>query len=733
MFMAKIIYTKTDEAPALATHSLFPIIQKFLVWANVSIEIKDISLAGRILAKFSSHLKDAFHEDALAELGEMVQRSDANIIKLPNISASMSQLEDAIMELQAQGFSIPDLPKEKDFDNPVGEIYAKILGSAVNPVLREGNSDRRVASSVKNYARENPHPMGKWAKNSLTHIASMSEGDFYAGEQSVSIEKSGSLRIEFFDKEKRSRILKDNIAMDEGDIIDSAVMNCRLLRQFFADEMSKAKESGVLLSLHLKATMMKISDPIIFGHAIEVYFKDVFEKYKNIFADIGVASRNGLADLYTKIDSLSPQVREEIKREFAACYEKRPELAMVDSDRGITNFHVTSDVIIDASMPACIKNSGKMWGKDGKLKDTKALIPDRCYAGVYQEVVEFCKKHGAFNPATMGSVSNIGLMAKKAEEYGSHDKTFEIEEEGVVRIIDDEDKTLMEHKVEKGDIFRACQTKDEAISDWVQSALRRARSIHQPMLFWLDKQRAHDRNLIERVNFYLYQDKDINKVDFSILAPGEAMKYTLERVVRGDDTISVTGNVLRDYLTDLFPILELGTSAKMLSIVRLLRGGGLFETGAGGTAPRHVRQFLDENHLRWDSLGEFLALSVSLQDLGEKTKDNRILCLAETLDKAIERHLKSEKAPSREAGRLDTRGSHFYLARYWSEELACVEKEDFIQKIYTHLKENEIKIVEELNSVHGTSVDMGGYYHPCSKKVSIAMRPSSTLNSIIDS
>ena len=732
--MTKIIYTRTDEAPALATHSLFPIVRKFLAWAGVSPELADISLAGRILAKFSQNFADGdSRRDALAWLGEMVKEPDANIIKLPNISASLSQLEEAVGELRSQGFSLPEWPKGNDSETPVGRAYAGILGSAVNPVLREGNSDRRVALSVKNYARENPHSMGEWSKDSRTHVASMSEGDFYSSEQSILIEKSDSFRIEFFDKEKKNRILKDNLLVEEGDIVDSAVMSCRSLRQFFADEMAQAKREGILLSLHLKATMMKVSDPIIFGHALEIYFKDVFEKYKNVFATLGVVPRNGLADLYVRIKSLSASVQDAIKKDIEACHDKGPDLAMVDSDRGITNFHVTSDVIIDASMPACIRNSGKMWGKDGKPHDTKALIPDRCYAGIYQEVLDFCKEQGAFNPATMGSVSNIGLMAGKAQEYGSHDKTFEMEEGGIIHIVNEEDKILMEHKIEKGDIFRVCQTKDKAIADWVKSAIKRAEATLQPMVFWLDKQRAHDRNLVESVNFHLHQKKNVGKIEISILAPREAMKYTLERVARGSDTISVTGNVLRDYLTDLFPILELGTSAKMLSIVRLLKGGGLFETGAGGTAPRHMRQFLDENHLRWDSLGEFLALSVSLQDLGEKTKNEKILRLAESLEKAIERHLKNGKAPSRKVGETDTRGSHFYLARYWAEELASVEEDPCVQKLHADLEKNEESVMEELREIQGTSVDIGGYYHPCPQKTSAAMRPSPTFNSIMDS
>ena len=719
--MAKIIYTLTDEAPALATHSLLPVIGKFLGWAGISVEQADISLAGRILAKFSEV------EDDLAKLGNMVKEPDANIVKLPNISASVPQLEDAIRELQSQGFSVPDFAKGGD----VGKVYGAVLGSAVNPVLREGNSDRRVAGSVKNYAKSNPHSMGAWSQDSRTHVSSMSEGDFYSSEQSILIDKSGSFRIEFVGSDKSIRILKDNVAMDEGDILDSAVMSCRALKQFFEKEMVEAKDSGILLSLHLKATMMKISDPIVFGHAIGTYFKSVFEEYGDVLMAHGFVPKNGLADLHTKIELLTPELQEDILRDIQACYDQGAELAMVDSERGITNFHVPSDVIIDASMPACIRNSGKMWGRDGKPKDTKALIPDRCYAGIYQEIIEFCKNHGAFNPSTMGSVSNIGLMAKKAEEYGSHDKTFEIEEDGVVRIINQEEETLMEHKVEKGDIFRACQTKDEAILDWVKSAVNRAKATNQPIVFWLDKQRAHDRNLIESVNFYLYQEKDIGDVEVVIRTPSEAMKYTLDRVVQGQDTISVTGNVLRDYLTDLFPILELGTSAKMLSIVRLLKGGGLFETGAGGTAPKHVRQLVEENHLRWDSLGEFLALAVSLQDLGEKMKDEKVLLLAKTLDRAVEKHLKNDKSPARTVGELDTRGSHFYLALYWAEELALVEKDASIQKLHTDLKDNEKKIVEEFSAVQGKPVDLGGYYRLCPEKASTVMRPSRIFNTIV--
>ena len=730
--MAKIIYTRTDEAPALATHSLLPIIRKFLEWAGVSVELADISLAARILAQFPEDLsRGQYTEDALAILGGKVKEADANIIKLPNISASIPQLKAAIAELQGQGFPVPELPGGEDFGNSVGQKYAAVLGSAVNPVLREGNSDRRVAAAVKNDAKANPHSMGAWSKDSRTCVSSMSEGDFYSSEQSILVEKSDPLRIEFFGSEKEGRVFKDDIAVEEGDIVDSAVMSCQALNQFFATEIDRAKEEGMLLSLHLKATMMKISDPIIFGHAIKTYFKDVFEKYENVFTTLGIVPKNGLADLYARIKSLSPEDQAAIKRDIEACYDRGADLAMVDSDRGITNFHVPSDIIIDASMPACIRNSGKMWGRDGSARDTTALIPDRCYAGIYREVIEFCKEHGALDPTTMGSVSNMGLMAKKAEEYGSHDKTFEMEEEGVIRIVNEEDKTIMEHKVEKGDIFRACLTRDEAVSDWVRSAVKRAKSTGQPIVFWLDKQRAHDRNVIESVNFYLHQEKDIKGVDVSILAPHEAMKYTLERVVQGQDTISVTGNVLRDYLTDLFPILELGTSAKMLSIVRLLKGGGLFETGAGGTAPRHVRQLVDENHLRWDSLGEFLALSVSLQDLGEKEGDERILRLADSLDKAIDRHLKNGKAPRRKTGELDTRGSHFYLAHYWAEELARIEKDASVQELHTYLKDNEDTIVEELRSVQGKPVDIGGYYHPSAKKLESVMRPSQTLNSII--
>ena len=731
--MAKIVYTHTDEAPALATGSLLPIFGKFLAWADISVETADISLAGRILAKFPEYLaEDQRREDALGRLGNMVQEADANIIKLPNISASIPQLKNAIAELQSQGFGVPDFPKGDESDNAIGKIYSGILGSAVNPILREGNSDRRVAASVKNTAKANPHSLGAWSKNSDTHVSSMSEGDFYSSEQSVLAEKSGSFRIEFFDKKKNPRVLKDNMVVGEGDIVDSAVMSRRLLIQFFSDEMCDARERGLLLSLHLKATMMKISDPIIFGCAVETYFKDVFETYESVFATLGITPRNGLVDLYAKIRSLAPDVREEIERDIQACYEKGPEPAMVDSDQGITNFHVPNDIIIDASIPACIKNSGKMWGRDGTLKDTKALVPDRCYAGIYQEVIDFCKNHGAFDPTTMGNVSNVGLMAKKAEEYGSHDKTFEMEEDGIVRIIDDEDRTLMEHQVEEGDIFRVCETSDEAVSDWVKSAVKRSKTTGKPIVFWLDKQRAHDRSLIESVNFHLHQEKGVGDIDASIMDPRKAMKHTLERVAQGRDTISVTGNVLRDYLTDLFPILELGTSAKMLSIVRLLKGGGLFETGAGGTAPKHLRQFIEENHLRWDSLGEFLALSASLQDLAEKTNDDRVLRLAETLDKAVEKHLKNGKSPHRKVGEIDTRESHFYLALYWACELASVEEDRSARDLHQYLNDNEGNIVEELREIQGTGVDIGGHYHPCPKKVRAAMRPSRTFNFIVD-
>ena len=728
----KIIYTHTDEAPALATYSLFPILKKFLGMGGISLELRDISLAGRILAQFGEYLNDDQQvEDALAILGEMVGRPEANVIKLPNISASTPQLEDAVKELQGQGLTIPDVPGEGDFSGSIGKRYAMVLGSAVNPVLRQGNSDRRVAASVKNYARQNPHSMGDWSKDSKTHVASLSEGDFYASEQSVPIEKNGSYRIAFLGRDKEERILKDNIPVEEGDIVDSAVMSKQHLCQFFADEMKKAKDEGVLLSLHLKATMMKVSDPIIFGHAIETYFSDVFKKHKNVFSTLGVVPRNGLAELYSKIELLEPTAREEIERDIESCCDRGPELAMVDSQKGITNFHVPSDIIVDASIPACIRNSGKMWGRKGDLQDTKALIPDRAYAGMYQEVIEFCKKHGAFDPTTMGSVANMGLMAKKAEEYGSHDKTFEIEEEGVVRILNDNDEILMEHKVDKGDIFRACQTKDEAIADWVASSVKRAQRSEQPIVFWLDKQRAHDRNLIERANFYLHQKKDIHSIEYSIRSPRDAMNYTLERVVQGQDTIAVTGNVLRDYLTDLFPILELGTSAKMLSIVRLLKGGGLFETGAGGTAPRHVQQFLQENHLRWDSLGEFLAMSVSLQNLGEQTKNSRILHLAESLDRAIGKHLADNRSPSRKTGEIDTRGSHFYLALYWAKELASVEQDAALQEFSHYLQESEGMIMGELNGAQGVPADIGGYYRPCSQKASAMMRPSETFNRII--
>ncbi len=660
MSTAGIIYTKTDEAPALATYSLLPVIKAFTGAAGIDVETRDISLAGRIIANFPDNLsEDQRIADALAELGQLATTPDANIIKLPNISASIPQLQAAIAELQAQGFDVPDYPEEpqNDAERETQARYAKVLGSAVNPVLREGNSDRRVATAVKNYARANPHSMGEWSTASKSHVAHMTDGDFYSSEQSAVVSSAGKLRIEHVGEDGAVTVLREAVPVLEGEVVDSTRMNCRALREFFAREIEDAKESGVLLSLHLKATMMKVSDPIMFGHAVTVYYRDVFEKYGELFDELGVDPNNGIGDAYAKIASLPDDQRAAIEADIAAVYGSRPALAMVDSDRGITNLHVPSNVIIDASMPAAIRSSGKMWGPDGKLADTKALIPDRCYAGIYAEVVDFCREHGAFDVSTMGNVCNVGLMAQKAEEYGSHDKTFEIAAAGQVRVVDESGNAIMQHDVEQGDIWRMCQTKDLPIRDWVRLAVSRARQTGTTAIFWLDENRAHDRNLIEKVNTYL-PEHDTTDLDIRILAPVEAMRETLERISHGGDTVSVTGNVLRDYLTDLFPILELGTSAKMLSIVPLLNGGGLYETGAGGSAPKHVQQFLKEGHLRWDSLGEFLAIAVSLEELAEKTGNARAKALANALNKANGRYLEKNKAPSRKVMELDNRGSH---------------------------------------------------------------------------
>ncbi|MDT8405440.1 NADP-dependent isocitrate dehydrogenase [Sulfuriflexus sp.] len=733
-----IFYTMTDEAPALATYSFLPILQAFTAAAGIAIETRDISLAGRIIANFPDKLTTAQKRaDALAELGALAKTPTANIIKLPNISASVPQLTAAIKELQADGYDIPDFPEDPqtDEEKAIKARYARVLGSAVNPVLREGNSDRRVAGPVKEYARKHPHSMGPWSADSRTHVAAMSAGDFYGSEQSAVMEGAGEVKIELVGKDGRVTVLKDSTPVLAKEVIDASVMHVQALRDFFEAAMAAARKDDVLLSLHLKATMMKVSDPIIFGHAVTVYFRDVFTKHAATFARLGVDPRNGFADVLARIAGLPDAERREIEADIEAAYAAGPELAMVNSEKGITNLHVPSDVIIDASMPAAIRNSGKMWGRDGRLHDTKAMIPDRNYAGIYQATIDYCKQHGAFDPATMGSVSNVGLMAQKAEEYGSHDKTFEIPAAGSVRVTDATGKVVLEHSVERGDIWRMCQTRDIPVQDWVRLAVSRARLTGQPAIFWLDKARAHDARLIEKVTTYL-QEHDTSGLDIQIMPPFEATLFTLDRVKRGEDTISVTGNVLRDYLTDLFPILELGTSAKMLSIVPLLAGGGLFETGAGGSAPKHVEQLLTENHLRWDSLGEFLALGASLEDMAHKTGSNKIRVLAAALDKANSEFLNNDKSPSRNAGELDTRGSHFYLAMYWAQALAAQDDDADLKALFTPVAEqltgNEAGIVEELNRVQGSPVDLGGYYLPDVTRVSQVMRPSPSFNEVID-
>lgn len=733
-----IIYTKTDEAPALATYSFLPIVQAFTKAANVNVRSEDISLTSRIIANFPEYLEENQRQyDALALLGDLAKTPDANIIKLPNISASVPQLRAAITELQSHGFALPNYPAEAKTDEEIAikTRYAKVLGSAVNPVLREGNSDRRVAEAVKQYARDNPHSMGAWSKDSLSHVAHMTDGDFYGSEKSIVIETAGDVKMQHTDQAGNTTVFKEKTTLKVGEVIDASVMSRCALRQFYAEQIEDANRSGVLLSLHLKATMMKVSDPIMFGHAVTVYYKDVFEKYAELFAELGVDSNNGLGDVYAKITSLPETQRQEIEADIQAVYAKNPALAMVDSDKGITNLHVPSDVIVDASMPAAIRSSGKMWGADGKLHDMKAMIPDRCYAGVYQETINFCREHGAFDPKTMGNVANVGLMAQKAEEYGSHDKTFNIPSNGVVTVTDEAGETLLEHAVEQGDIWRMCQAKDEPIQDWVKLAVNRARATANPTIFWLDPNRAHDRNLIEKVCRYL-KDHDTSGLDIQIMSPVEAVKHALVRVKDGKDTISVTGNVLRDYLTDLFPILELGTSAKMLSIVPLLAGGGLFETGAGGSAPKHVQQFVEEGHLRWDSLGEFLALAVSLEDLAAKTKNAKAQVLADALNVANTKFLKENKSPSRRANELDNRGSHFYLTMYWAEALATQQCDKQLQQQFAPFAEQlaaeEQTIVAELNAAQGKAVDMGGYFHPDTEKLTQAMRPSHTFNHILE-
>ena len=737
----RIVYTKTDEAPVLATYSLFPIIQSFMKSAGVQVEIKDISLAGRIISSFPEYLLETQRKpETLTELAQLIKTPEANLIKLPNISASLPQLKAAIKELQSHGYSIPNFPDGEYTDPQAKEVrgkYLKILGSAVNPVLRDGNSDRRVASSVKQYAKSNPHKLGAWSSKSQSHVAHMNEGDFYSSEKSMILNRPMNLQIRFVDSKGSSKILKEDLEALENEVIDAAVMNQRLLSKFFKDQLKDAKEQNILWSLHLKSTMMKVSDPILFGEAVKAFFGEVFEKYASTLQELGFDPRNGLGGLYSQIQSLPEKLRSEIERDIQVCYKKGPRLAMVNSDKGITNLHVPNDVIIDASMPAAIRSSGKMWGADGQLHDTKALIPDRCYAKIYQEVIDFCKKYGAFDVTTMGSVSNVGLMAKKAEEYGSHDKTFQVDDSGTMKVVEaSSGDVLIEHSVEAGDIWRMCQTKDVSVRDWVSLAVRRSRLTQIPAIFWLNPQRAHDANLIKKVKSYL-QMEETEGLEISVMSPVDAMRFTLERVREGKDTISVTGNVLRDYLTDLFPILELGTSAKMLSIVPLLEGGGLFETGAGGSAPKHVQQFLRENHLRWNSLGEFLAIAISLEDLGEKTGNSMVKILAHTLDQANGQILSQAKSPSRNVGELDSRGSHFYLAMYWAENLSqqteSPELREKFLRVASELRKKEGQILKELNEVQGSPVDMGGYYLPDEDKLTQLMRPSCTFNEIIDS
>ncbi len=735
---SKIVYTKTDEAPALATYSFLPIVKKFTKSAGITIETKDISLAARILAIFPENLSDKQKEaDALTELGELAQRPEANIIKLPNISASVPQLKAAITELQAQGYDIPNYPEEpaNATEKDIKSRYDKIKGSAVNPVLREGNSDRRAPKPVKQYAKKNPHSMGAWSSDSKTHVSTMGSGDFRSNEKSVTITNAGDVKIEFVATDGSTTVLKEKTPLLVGEVIDASVLSKKALISFLEEQIADAKKQNILFSLHMKATMMKVSDPIIFGHAVEVFFKDVFQKHGAILEELGVEVNNGFGDLVTKIEKIEDAAKKaEILADIDACYANGPKLAMVDSDKGITNLHVPSDVIIDASMPAMIRNSGQMWDAAGNTQDTKAVIPDSSYAGIYQETIDFCKKNGAFDPTTMGTVPNVGLMAKKAEEYGSHDKTFEIQGEGVVRVVDATGNTLIEHTVAKGDIWRMCQTKDAPIKDWVKLAVSRAKATQTPAIFWLDKNRAHDAALIKKVEAYL-PEHDTTGLDIQIMSPVEATRFSLGRIKEGKDTISVTGNVLRDYNTDLFPILELGTSAKMLSIVPLMNGGGLFETGAGGSAPKHVQQFNKEGHLRWDSLGEFLALAVSLEHLGENTNNAKALVIAEALDQATELFLENKKSPSRKVNELDNRGSHYYLALYWAQALAKQTKDATLQEefsgIAAQLSEQEATIIEELNNAQGTTIDIGGYYWPNETATANAMRPSATLNKII--
>ncbi len=735
MSSKKIIYTKVDEAPALATYSLLPIIQAFTKGSGIAFETKDISLAGRILAQFPERLTESQRvSDDLAALGELVKTPEANIIKLPNISASVPQLKAAIKELQEQGYAIPDYPEDPqtDEEREIRARYGKVLGSAVNPVLREGNSDRRVPYAVKQYARKHPHRMGEWSADSKSHVASMQSGDFRSNEKSTTIEEPTEARIEFVDKDGNVTVLKESVPLQAGEVIDATFMSKKALTRFFEEQIQEAKEQGVLFSLHLKATMMKVSDPIIFGHCVKVFFKDAIEKHASVLEELEVNFNNGLGDLYAKIQTLPEEKRAEIEADLQACFKDRPGLAMVNSDKGITNLHVPSDVIIDASMPAMIREAGKMWGPDGKLHDAKAVIPDHSYSSLYQETIANCKKHGAFDPRTMGSVPNVGLMAQKAEEYGSHDKTFQAPGDGTIRIVDASGSVIHEHEVEEGDIWRACQVKDAPVRDWVKLAVTRARATGAPAVFWLDENRPHDRELLKKVRAYL-KDHDTEGLEIHIMPVAEAAKFSVERMREGKDTISVTGNVLRDYNTDLFPILEVGTSARMLSIVPLMNGGGLFETGSGGSAPKHVQQFLEEGHLRWDSLGEFLALAESFEHLGtEKAK-----VFAKTLSQANWKYLDNNKSPSRKVHELDTRGSHFYLALYWAQALAEQDEDKDLKerfsKLAKELEENEAKIVDELNAAQGRPQDIGGYYNPDPEKASKAMRPSETFNAALES
>jgi len=735
----KIIYTITDEAPALATHSLLPIIQAYTASSGINVETRDISLAARVLANFPKYLTaEQRVNDALTELGVLAKTPEANIIKLPNVSASIPQLEAVIKELQGKGYNLPDYPAEpqNEAEQSIKLTYAKVLGSAVNPVLREGNSDRRAPGSVKQYARTNPHSMGAWAKDTKSHVAHMSSGDFYGSEKSTTIDGETTVKIEFVAENGDVTLLKEHLPLLDKEVIDAAVMSKKALVEFFEQETVKAKEEDVLLSLHLKATMMKVSDPIMFGHAVKVFYKDVFVKHADIFEQLGVDANNGIGDVYAKITRLPSEKQAEIEADLAAVYETRPEVAMVDSDKGITNFHVPSDVIIDASMPAALRSSGMMWDRDGKQKETKFMIPDRNYAGVFSAVVDFCRENGAFSPTTMGTVPNVGLMAQKAEEYGSHDKTFTMTGTGTVRVVNDNGVTLLEHAVAEGDLWRMCQVKDAPIQDWVKLAVTRAKASKMPAIFWLDENRGHDAEMIKKVNTYL-ADHDTTGLDIQILAPIQACEYTLARCANSEDTISVTGNVLRDYLTDLFPILELGTSAKMLSIVPLMNGGGLFETGAGGSAPKHVQQFEKENHLRWDSLGEFLALAASLEHVSVNTGNSKAQVLADTLDAATGKFLDTNKSPSRRVGELDNRGSHFYLAMFWAQALAEQSVDEELKAGFTAiaqaLTKQEEKIVAELNDAQGPAMDVNGYYYADVELASKAMRPSDTFNTILSS